>query len=147
MNEEHSGEGWVVVEGAAGGFSQDITAGKHRFRSDEPASVGGTETGPNPYDLLLAGLGACTSMTVSMYARRKQWPLEHVTVRLRHSRSHAPDCAACETTDARVSVIDREIEFRGSLNADQRARLLDIANHCPVHRTLSSEITIRTQLK
>src|SRR5215216_3771425 len=147
MDAEQSGEGWVVVEGAAGGFSQNITAGGHRFTSDEPASVGGTETGPNPYDLLLAGLGACTSMTVSMYARRKQWPLEHVTVRLRHSRTHAQDCAACETTDARLDVIDREIELKGALDADQRARLLDIANRCPVHRTLTSEITINTQLK
>jgi putative redox protein len=146
MDEELSGEGWVVVDGAAGGFSQEITAGKHRFTSDEPTSVGGAETGPNPYDLLLAALGACTSMTIAMYARRKQWPLEHVTVRLRHSRSHAQDCAACETGDARLSVIDRRIELRGSLDADQRARLLDIANRCPVHRTLTSETTINSQL-
>jgi putative redox protein len=147
MNAEHSSEGWVVVEGAADGFGQDITAGGHRFRSDEPVSVGGTATGPGPYDLLLAALGACTSMTVAMYARRKQWPLEHVTVRLRHSRTHAQDCAACETTDARLSVIDREIELKGSLDAEQRARLLDIANRCPVHRTLTTETTIKTQLK
>ena len=146
MDEELSGEGWVIVDGAAGGFSQEITAGKHRFRSDEPTSVGGAETGPNPYDLLLAALGACTSMTLAMYARRKQWPLEHVTVRLRHSRSHAQDCAACEAGDARLSVIDRRIELRGSLDADQRARLLDIANRCPVHRTLTSETTIKSQL-
>ena len=146
MTSETPDEGWVVVEGGAGGFAQEINAGPHRLRSDEPASAGGTATGPTPYDLLLAALGSCTSMTVTMYARRKEWPLEHVTVRLRHSRVHAEDCAACDTTDARVSLIERDIELRGALDEDQRARLLDIANRCPVHRTLTSVTTIRTQL-
>ena len=140
-------EGVVFVSGAADGFAQDIAAGSHQFRSDEPASVGGTESGPTPYDLLLAALGSCTSMTVAMYARRKQWPLERVTVRLRHSRVHADDCAACETQDAKLTVIERDIHLEGPLGEDQRARLLAIANRCPVHLTLTSKIDISTRLQ
>jgi putative redox protein len=140
-------EGVVVVRGAADGFVQEIAAGSHQFRSDEPTSVGGSNTGPTPYDLLLAALGSCTSMTVSMYARRKQWPLERVTVHLRHSRVHAEDCAACETQDAKLTVIERDIQLDGPLGQDQRARLLAIANRCPVHLTLTSRIDIRTRLQ
>ena len=145
MNGEQPG--LVVVRGAADGFVQEIIAGSHHLRSDEPASAGGTDTGPTPYDLLLAALGACTSMTMAMYARRKKWPLERVTVRLRHSRVHAEDCASCETQDSRLTVIDREIAVEGSLDDDQRARLVAIANRCPVHLTLSSRIDIRTTLQ
>ncbi len=140
-------EGIVVVRGAADGFAQDIAAGSHQFRSDEPASAGGTDRGPTPYDLLLAALGSCTSMTVAMYARRKQWPLQRVTVHLRHSRVHAEDCAACETQDARLTVIERDIQLDGPLDEEQRARLLAIANRCPVHLTLTSKIDIRTKLQ
>ena len=140
-------EGLVVVRGAADGFVQEVTAGAHRLRSDEPTSAGGTDTGPTPYDLLLAALGSCTSMTLAMYARRKKWRLEHVTVRLRHSREYAQDSARCERQDARLTVIDREIALDGSLDDDQRARLLAIANRCPVHLTLSSRIEIRTELR
>ena len=140
-------EGVVVVSGAADGFAQDIVAGSHQFRSDEPTSIGGTESGPTPYDLLLAALGSCTSMTVAMYARRKQWPLERVTVQLRQSRVHADDCAACETQDARLTVIDQNIQLDGPLGEDQRVRLLAIANRCPVHLTLTSTIDIRTRLQ
>ena len=140
-------EGLVIVRGAADGFVQEITAGAHRLRSDEPVSAGGTDTGATPYDLLLAALGSCTSMTVAMYARRKQWPLERVAVHLRHSRVHAADCAACESGEAKLTVIDREIEFEGPLDDSQRARLLDIANRCPVHLTLTSRIDIRTKLR
>jgi uncharacterized OsmC-like protein len=147
MDHEQLAEGLVIVRGAANGFVQEIVAGPHRLRSDEPTSAGGTDTGPTPYDLLLAALGSCTSMTVAMYARRKQWPLERVTVRLRHSRVHAEDCATCETSDAKLTVIDREITFEGVLGEDQRARLLAIANRCPVHLTLSSRIDIRTTLE
>lgn len=147
MNGERPAEGLVIVRGAADGFVQEITAGAHHLRSDEPASAGGTDSGPTPYDLLLAALGSCTSMTVAMYARRKQWPLRRVTVRLRHSRVHAEDCAACETQDAKLTVIDRDIELDGSLGEDQRARLLAIANRCPVHLTLTSRIDIRTRLQ
>ncbi len=147
MNGERPAEGVVIVRGAADGFVQEITAGTHHLRSDEPTSAGGTDSGPTPYDLLLAALGSCTSMTVAMYARRKQWPLEQVTVRLRHSRVHAEDCVACETQDATLTVIDRDIELDGSLGEDQRARLLAIANRCPIHLTLTSKIDIRTRLR
>jgi putative redox protein len=145
MNGEQPG--LVIVRGAADGFVQEIIAGPHQLRSDEPTSVGGTETGPTPYDLFLAALGSCTSMTLAMYARRKKWPLQRVTVRLRHSRVHAEDCAVCETKNARLTVIDREIALEGSLDEVQRARLLAIANRCPVHLTLSSKIHIRTTLQ
>jgi putative redox protein len=147
MNGEQPTEGLVIVRGAADGFVQDVTAGGHHLRIDEPTSAGGTASGPTPYDLLLAALGSCTSMTVAMYARRKKWPLNRVIVRLRHSRVHAEDCAACEAQSARLTVIDREIELEGSLDDDQRARLLAIANRCPVHLTLSSRIDIRTRLR
>jgi uncharacterized OsmC-like protein len=139
-------EGVVIVRGAATGFAQEIIAGSHQFVADEPTSVGGTDTGPTPYDLLLAALGSCTSMTVAMYARRKRWPLEAVTVRLRHSRIHAADCEECETKEGRLDHIEREVELTGALSDDQRARLLDIANKCPVHRTLASEIIVHTRM-
>ena len=147
MNRDQTNEGFVIVRGAADGFVQEVTAGAHRLRCDEPTSAGGTDTGPTPYDLLLAALGSCTSMTLAMYARRKKWALEHVTVRLRHSREYAEDCARCEAQDAKLTVIDREIALDGSLDDDQRARLLAIANRCPVHLTLSSRIEIRTKLR
>jgi putative redox protein len=140
-------EGRVIVRGGIDGFVQEITAGRHQLRSDEPRSIGGTDTGPTPYDLLLAALGSCTSMTVGMYARRKGWPLTHVTVRLSHSREHVRDCAVCDTETAMLTVIDREVEFEGTLNDEQRERLLDIADRCPVHRTLTSTIEIRTTLR
>jgi putative redox protein len=147
MDGEHPAEGLVIVRSAADGFAQEIITGAHRLRSDEPASAGGTDSGPTPYDLLLAALGACSSMTVAMYARRKQWPLERVTVRLRHTRVHAEDCAACETSDAKLTVIERDIRVDGALDDDQRARLLAIANRCPVHLTLTSRIEIRSTLR
>jgi len=135
------------VRGAADGFAQEIQAGPHQFRSDEPAAAGGTDSGPTPYDLLLGALGSCTSMTVGMYARRKQWPLERVTVQLRHSRVHAEDCADCETRDAKITLIERDIQLDGPLDEEQRARLLAIANRCPVHLTLTSTIEIRSRLR
>jgi len=136
----------VIVWGDAGGFAQQIVAGPHRLAGDEPESVGGTGTGPSPYDFLLAALGSCTSMTVAMYARRKGWPLERVTVALRHSKIHAEDCAECETKEGRLDRIERDVRLDGPLTAEQRARLLEIANKCPVHRTLTSEINIRTRI-
>ena len=139
-------EGVVIVRGAASGFAQEIIAAPHQFVSDEPTSVGGTDKGPTPYDLLLAGLGSCTSMTIAMYARRKQWPLERVTVRLRQSRVHAEDCAACETHIATLTLIERDIELEGVLDEKQRAQLLAIANRCPVHQTLTSQMNIKTRL-
>jgi uncharacterized OsmC-like protein len=136
----------VVVHGDAGGFAQQILAGAHALTADEPIDSGGTDIGPSPYDLLLAALGACTSMTVGMYARRKAWPLESVTVRLRHSRIHAADCADCETKEGMLDRIEREVKFIGALTDEQRAKLLEISNKCPVHRTLSSEVDIQTRL-
>jgi uncharacterized OsmC-like protein len=136
----------VVVRGSAAGFAQEVTVGAHRLPSDEPLLAGGTDTGPGPYDLLLAALGSCTSMTVSLYARRKGWPLESVEVRLRHSRIHARDCADCETKEGMLDRIERDVILVGALDAEQRARLLEIAGKCPVHRTLSREISIATRL-
>jgi uncharacterized OsmC-like protein len=136
----------VLVEGSAKGFAQEITVGGHRLVADEPVSAGGTDTGPGPYDLLLAALGSCTSMTVALYARGKQWPLEAVRVRLRHAKVHATDCANCETKEGMLDRIERDVELVGSLDEEQRARLLAIANKCPVHRTLTSEIVIQTRL-
>ncbi len=136
----------VVVRGDASGFAQKIESGSHRLASDEPAESGGTNTGLSPYDLLLAALGSCTSMTVAMYARRKNWPLKEVTVRLRHSKVHAADCADCETKEGMLDRIERDIQLTGTLTQDQRGKLLEISNRCPVHRTLTSEIEIQTRL-
>ena len=146
MRRDATEPGRVIVQGNAEGFAQAIAAGSHQFTSDEPTDVGGSDTGPTPYDLLLAALGSCTSMTVSMYARRKGWPLEAVTVRLRHSRIHAADCEACETKEGWLDHIERAVELTGVLSDEQRARLLDIANKCPVHRTLMSEVHVQTRL-
>ena len=136
----------TVVHGDAKGFVQDISVGPHRLAADEPEAAGGTDTGPSPYDLLVAALGACTSMTVSMYARRKRWPLDGVTVKLRHSKVHAVDCEECETKEGKLDRIERDVQLHGDLSDEQRARLLEIANRCPVHRTLTSRIDIRTRL-
>jgi len=135
----------LVQETGSGGFAQHVVAGRHRLRADEPADVGGEDSGPSPYDWLLGGLGACTSMTVRMYARRKGWPLNRVSVRLRHEKVHAADCAECETRDGRVDAIEREIVLEGDLDSTQRQRLLEIADKCPVHRTLTHETVIRTR--
>ncbi len=136
----------TVTETREGKFTQAITAGRHRLRADEPVSAGGADTGPTPYDLLLAALGACTSMTVRMYADMKQLPLAKVTVRLQHGKVHARDCAECETREGKIDRIDREIELEGTLDETQKSKLLDIANKCPVHRTLHSEVWIPTRL-
>jgi putative redox protein len=138
--------GTVTVHGSAAGFAQEISVGGHRLTGDEPISDGGTDTGPNPYELLLAALGACTSITLAMYARRKQWPLEAVTVRLRHSRIHGADCEQCETTPGLLDHIDCDVELTGVLSEEQQVRLLEMAGKCRVHRTLTSEIHIQTRL-
>jgi len=138
--------GEVIVWGEGGTFAQQIAAGRHRLSSDEPDGAGGTDSGPSPYDLLLAALGSCTSMTVGMYARKKNWPLERVTVWLRHSRIYAADCSECETSEGLLDSIERDVRFEGPLNAKQQSRLLEIADKCPVHRTLTSKINIRTRL-
>lgn len=135
----------VIVRGNASGFAQEIQIGSHHLTADEPLSAGGNDTGPSPYDLLLAALGSCTSMTISLYARRKGWPLQEVTVLLSHSKIYAADCAECETREGKIDRIEREIEMTGSLTAEQRFKLMEIADKCPVHRTLASEINIRTK--
>jgi putative redox protein len=138
----------VVTETGEGKFAQILSfGGKHVLRADEPESYGGTDTGPSPYDLLLAGLGACTTMTVRMYADHKGLPLERVSATLRHNKIHAKDCETCETKVGKVDCIEREIELAGSLDEAMRAKLLEIADKCPVHRTLHSEVRIETRLK
>ncbi len=134
-----------VRETREGRFTTEIQAGPHALRADEPPGVGGDDTGPTPYGLLLAALGACTSMTLRMYADRKGWPLERATVGLRHEKIHARDCEDCETREGRVDRIEREIALEGPLDAAQRARLLEIADRCPVHRTLHGEVSVRTR--
>jgi uncharacterized OsmC-like protein/fermentation-respiration switch protein FrsA (DUF1100 family) len=140
----HDPETVVVRETRQGRFQQEIAVGAHRFLADEPLDVGGLDSGPGPYDLLLAGLGACTAMTLRLYAERKALPLEQATVELKHSRIHAADCEDCETKEGMLDRIERAITLRGALDAEQRRRLLEIADKCPVHRTLTSEIDIRT---
>ena len=139
-----STETTVVVAGVGSGtLTQRITVGDHELLADEPRPVG-EDAGPTPYDLLLGALGACTSMTVRMYAKRKEWPLEQVRVTLRHSRIHAQDCAECETRIGMIDHIDLDIELIGDLGDAQRERLLLIAGRCPVHQTLTSEVHIAT---
>lgn len=135
-----------VVEAGQGTFAQDIHAGRHLLRADEPLSAGGTDSGPSPYDLLLAALGACTAMTVRLYANHRQLPLRSVTVDLKHDKIHANDCETCETRDAKIDRIERVLTLEGDLDEAQRAKLLEIANKCPVHRTLHSEVSIPTRL-
>jgi putative redox protein len=134
----------VVRETRASKFQQTVTIGPHRMLADEPVAAGGEDSGPGPYDFLLAGLGACTSMTMRLYAERKSLPLERVTVTLKHSKIYAEDCAECETEAGMLDQIDRTIAMEGALDAEQRARLMEIADKCPVHRTLTSEIHIVT---
>jgi Predicted redox protein, regulator of disulfide bond formation len=133
----------IVVRGDAENFEQEITAGEHRLVADEPVTAGGGDAGPDPYDYLLVSLGVCTSMTVGLYARRKQFPLENITVSLRHSRIYAEDCEECETKEGMLDRIDVGIDLTGPLSTEQHAKLMEIAAKCPVHRTLTSEINIR----
>ncbi len=138
--------GQVVVQSLGGKFAQSVTAGRHHSVADEPLSVGGDDAGPSPYDLLLSGLGACTAMTLQMYAARKGWALEHVSVSLVHERVHAKDCEQCPEVDAKVERITKQVTLRGDLDDSQRERLLQIADRCPVHRTLHAQPTIVTRL-
>ena len=135
----------VVVRSIPGErYTQEVDAGKHALLGDEPEAFGGSDRGPGPYDYLLAALGTCTSITLRMYAERKGWPLESVEVRLSHTRIHARDCEDCETEDGMLHEIQSKVRLEGDLEESQRKRLLEIATRCPVHRTLSSEIKIRT---
>jgi putative redox protein len=133
----------VVVRGGAKNFQQEVVAGKHHFVADEPLSVGGGDAGPDPYDYLLAALGVCTSMTIGLYARRNRMALENITVSLSHSRIYAADCEECETKEGMLDRIDVEVELTGPLTPAQHAKLMEVAEKCPVHRTLTSEINIR----
>jgi putative redox protein len=133
----------VVVRGGPRSFKQEVVAGKHTLVADEPVSAGGSDAGPDPYDYLLTALGVCTSMTIGLYARRKQIPLENIRVSLWHSRIYARDCEECETRDGMLDRIEVEIDLTGGLTAEQHAKLMEIAGKCPVHRTLTSEINIR----
>ena len=130
----------------AAAFTQSVASGRHRLLGDEPLSVGGTDLGPSPYDLLLAALGTCTSMTLRMYAQAKALPLTAVRVELAHSKIHATDCADCETRDGKIDRIERTVTLEGDLTDAQRAKLLEIADKCPVHRTLHAEVSIVTVL-
>ncbi|MFP4440172.1 MAG: alpha/beta fold hydrolase [Chloroflexaceae bacterium] len=142
LSEQH-----VVAQTGAEGFFTEVVANGTHLLADEPVAYGGTDLGPTPYDYLLSGLGACTSMTMRMYADRKGWPLKTITVHLRHQKIHARDCEECETRQGKVDQIEREIEITGPLDDEQRARLIEIADRCPVHRTLHSEIQVKTSLK
>jgi uncharacterized OsmC-like protein/alpha/beta superfamily hydrolase len=137
----------VVARIGKSGLTTDIMADGHRLTADEPIELGGSDLGPAPYDYLMTGLGACTAMTLRLYADRKAWPLDSVTVRLNHRKIEAADCQACETKEGRLDQVERQIELTGPLDDQQKARLLQVANKCPVHRTLKSEIVIKTELK
>lgn len=140
---EHEGD-VLVSEADPAGFLQDVASGAKHLLADEPKSVGGTDLGFTPYQLVSAGLGACTSMTIRMYARRKGWPLEHVSVEVTHNKIHAADCEACETTEGKVDVFHRSIRLVGDLTEEQQAKCMEIADKCPVHRTLEHEIRVKT---
>lgn len=140
-------DGVVIVEDAGwSDFAEIVRAGRHVMAADEPLAVGGADTGPGPYEYLLAALGTCTAMTLRMYARQKKWPLHKVTVRLAHDKVYAADCATCETKEGKLDRVERAITLEGPLDEPQRQRLLEIADRCPVHRTLTSEVLIQTTL-
>jgi putative redox protein len=134
-----------VAENGLGHLAQDVHAGNHRIPADEPREQGGGDTGPAPYDYLLAALGACTSMTLRMYADYKGLALRHVSVQLRHERVHAEDCENCEHKSGRLALIHRRISLQGDLSEAQRQRMLEIADRCPVHRTLKGQLEIHTR--
>jgi putative redox protein len=138
------GGGWVTAHVGPHGFRADISAGKHALVADEPLAVGGTDQGPTPYELLLAALSACTAMTLRMYADRKKWPLEDVRVLLRSSRSHERDCENCEMESVGIHRVQRKLELSGSLTDEQRQRLLEIADRCPVKQTMQREIRVES---
>jgi putative redox protein len=134
-----------VGENGEGRFSNTVRTGRHRLLADEPSGKGGDDSGPGPHEYLLAGLGACTSMTLRMYAEHKGLPLEHVAVTLSHTQVDAADCADCEHTEGRIHRIDRRIHITGDLTAEQRRRMVEIADRCPVHRTLTGQLEIHTR--
>ena len=136
----------IVASTGAGEFQQILLDGRHMLHADEPVAAGGGDIGPGPYELLLMALGSCTSMTVHLYAAQKKWPLDQVVVRMSQERAHVRDCANCEDPGAMIHRIEKTVELIGSLDEVQRGRLLEIADRCPVHRTLTSRIEIRSAL-
>ncbi len=138
-------DGVVVYTESA--LCTEVIVNEHALVADEPAALGGTDAGPTPYDYLLSALGSCTAMTVRMYADRKGWPLESVTVRAEHGRIHAKDCEECETESGKIDRIELELNLEGPLDAEQRERLREIADKCPVKRTLNSEVLVETRTK
>jgi putative redox protein len=135
----------VYVDTDGTPYLEDICVGEHRLKADEPVEAGGADAGPNPYEFVLAALGTCACITVRMYAQRQQWSLEGVHITLRHSKIHADDCAACATEIRTIDKIEMEISLSGNLSEDQRRRLLEVADRCPVHRTLTSTVQIETR--
>lgn len=147
MRELQAERGTVVVaETGEGLFTQQLMDGRHRLLADEPVAAGGKDLGPGPYELLLMALGACTSMTLRLYAKQKQWPLQRVVVRLKHAKIYIDDCEDCVTRPAMLDHIDREIALAGALSAEQKTKLMQIADKCPVHRTLTQKIKITSRL-
>lgn len=138
--------GDVVVSESNKRFGRRVNTDSHVFIADEPTRVGGNDQGPDPYELLLAALGACTSMTIRMYASRKKLDLDDIKITLRHSREHSSDCEDCDEQTPLLDVIERDVEFSGNIDADTRARLMEIADRCPVHRTLENNIVVRSNL-
>jgi uncharacterized OsmC-like protein len=136
----------IVASTGMGPFEQILLDGRHTLRADEPVAVGGGDVGPSPYELLLMALGSCTSMTINMSATRKKWALDQVVVRLRHERAYPDDCVNCEDPKSKIDRIWCSIELNGALDEAQRTRLMEIAKQCPVHRTLTNKIEIRTDL-
>ena len=145
--EKEPAEGVVITLTGSDGYTTDIRAGRHSLTADEPEDAGGADMGPTPYDYLLSGLGACTGMTLRMYADYKKIPLDSVTVKLNHEKIHASDCDTCETKSGKLDVIERVIDLEGDLSDDVKRKMLEIADKCPVHRTLHSEIVVKTRLK
>ena len=144
QNLEVTLENEVAARTVAGRFRTELNVAGHPLVADEPKSVGGTAAGPTPYDLLSAALASCTTMTLMMYARHKGIDLDAVTVRVRHDKIHAKDCEDCETAAGRIDEFLREIVIDGGLSDEQRQRMLEIADRCPVHRTLHAEVKVRT---
>jgi putative redox protein len=140
-------KGQVTAQIGSEGFTTEIRAGHHTFRADEPEEVGGNDFGPSPYELVLSGLGACTAMTLRMYAERKKWKLEEVDVYLDHSKDYAEDCENPEDKKSKIDIMERKIVLKGALDKKQRERLLEIANKCPVHKTLEEKVEVRTSLE
>ena len=134
---------WVSTSLIGAGYQVRISARTHELTADEPRDVGGSDSGPTPYEYVLAALGACTAMTLRMYATRKQWPLERVVVHLRHARSYAEDCEHCETEAVGIMTLEQELELGGPLTDDQRRRLAEIAGRCPVKQTLERGVRVR----